>query len=151
MDMDIPHAGELASRLSSMGQFKPAAEELLLMLRCEVRPETFRMQTRKVDSPLVFDCDRISLTAYAAMVILQIVTLIEVRRCIHVVAYQWMLTRALCPFLVCITYRSRVQRSREQGSSYTLSHRVHRYCAPPRNSTLSCCGPSGYDAGQSPK
>ena len=42
------HAAELASRLSSMRQFKPAAEELLLMLRREVRPETFRMQTRKV-------------------------------------------------------------------------------------------------------
>ena len=41
-------AGDLARRLSSLRQFKPAAEELLLMLRREVRPETFRMQTRKV-------------------------------------------------------------------------------------------------------
>ncbi|KZV68618.1 hypothetical protein PENSPDRAFT_509075 [Peniophora sp. CONT] len=49
MSVDLKtHAGELASRLSSMRQFKPAAEELLLMLRREVRPETFRMQTRKI-------------------------------------------------------------------------------------------------------
>ena len=53
MDLEA-HAGELASKLSSLRQFKPAAEELLLKLR---RPGNVSgMQSRKVGSRLV--CSR---------------------------------------------------------------------------------------------
>ena len=73
------HAAELASRLSSMHQFKPAGEELLLMLRREVRPETFRMQTRKVGSPSGIQSPLFPLTGCVILLVSQIVTLIEVR------------------------------------------------------------------------
>ncbi|VDB94048.1 unnamed protein product [Peniophora sp. CBMAI 1063] len=49
MTVDLEtHAGELASRLSTLRQFKTAAEELLLMLRREVHSDAFRMRTRKI-------------------------------------------------------------------------------------------------------